>query len=181
MFWLLENEPVGVSREAPAGLAFGLARQRRPGYTERVATQLSAWLVKEEPANFAWAAFAREGVTVWSGVRNYQARNHLRAMPRGDPVLYYHSGKRPEIVGLARVAREAYPDPTARSGDWSAVDLEPVRPLLRSVTLAEIKRDPALAGLPLLRQPRLSVMPVSAAEFARLLALAGDAAEIPTA
>lgn len=137
-----------------------------------MATQQSAWLVKEEPASFAWADFAREGIAVWSGVRNYQARNHLRAMRRGDPVLYYHSGKRPEIVGLARVVRAAYPDPTARSGDWSAVDLEPVKPLPRAVTLAAIKRDPALAGLPLLRQPRLSVMPVGPAEFARLLALA---------
>ena len=135
-------------------------------------TQGPGWLVKEEPASFSWAEFQREGVTVWSGVRNYQARNYLRAMRVGDPVLYYHSGRRPEIVGLAREVREAYPDPTARSGDWSAVDLEPVEPLPQPVPLARLKNDSALAGLPLLRQPRLSVLPINAAEFARILELA---------
>lgn len=130
------------------------------------------WLVKQEPADYPWAQLIAEGATAWTGVRNFQARNHLRAMQPGDPVLYYHSGTERAVVGLARVARAAYPDPTARDGDWVAVDLKPVRALPRPVSLAEIKADPALKNLPLIRQSRLSVMPVGESEFRRLLALA---------
>ncbi|MCX8089879.1 MAG: EVE domain-containing protein [Verrucomicrobiae bacterium] len=132
---------------------------------------MSHWLVKQEPGEYAWADFVRDGRTAWTGVRNFQARNHLRAMRRGDLVLYYHSGEERAVVGVARVEREAYPDPTAREGDWSCVDLVPVKPLARPVTLAEIKADPALRDMPLLRQSRLSVMPLTAGQFRRLLAL----------
>ena len=132
---------------------------------------MNHWLVKQEPAEFAWADFVRDGRTAWTGVRNFQARNHLRAMKRGDRVLYYHSGEERAVVGVARVEREAYPDPTATEGDWSCVDLVPVKALARPVTLAEIKADPALKDMPLLRQARLSVMPLTAAQFRRVLAL----------
>jgi predicted RNA-binding protein with PUA-like domain len=127
------------------------------------------WLVKQEPEAYAWSDMVREGETAWTGVRNFQARNHLRAMRRGDLVLFYHSVSEKRIVGLARVTRPAYPDPTATEGDWSAVDLAPVKPLREPVTLETIKADPALAGLPLLRQSRLSVVPVTPQQFDRLL------------
>jgi predicted RNA-binding protein with PUA-like domain len=129
------------------------------------------WLVKSEPESYSWADFTRDGGTAWTGVRNFAARLNLRAMKRGDPVLFYHSVSDKQVVGLATVTREAYPDPTAKEGDWSCVDLQPVKPLPRPVALAEIKADPALRGLALLRQSRLSVMPVTAAEFNRLLQL----------
>jgi predicted RNA-binding protein with PUA-like domain len=131
------------------------------------------WLVKSEPESYSWADFTRDGGTAWTGVRNFAARLNLRAMKRGDPVLFYHSVSDKQVVGLATVTREAYPDPTAKEGDWSCVDIQPVKPLPRPVTLAEIKADPALRGLPLLKQSRLSVVPVSATEFKRLLQLGG--------
>ena len=127
------------------------------------------WLVKQEPEAYSWSDLVREGETAWTGVRNFLARNHLRAMRPGDLVLFYHSVSEKRIVGLARVTRLAYPDPTTTAGDWSAVDLAPVKPLREPVTLATIKADPALAGLPLLRQARLSVVPVTPDQFERLL------------
>lgn len=129
------------------------------------------WLVKQEPADYPWSRLVADGVTAWTGVRNFLARNHLRAMQEGDWVLYYHSGEAREVVGVARVVRASYPDPTATEGDWSAVDLSPVQVLARPVRLAAIKSDPALKNLPLIRQSRLSVLPVSETEFTRLLAL----------
>lgn len=131
------------------------------------------WLVKEEPESLAWEAFVREGGTAWTGVRNYQARNHLRTMQPGDRVFYYHSGKPREIVGIAEVRRGAYPDPTATEGDWSAVDLVPLKPLPRPVRLTAMKAEPDLDNLPLLRQSRLSVVPVSPSEWQRILEMAG--------
>lgn len=117
---------------------------------------------------------ARDKRTAWDGVRNYAARNHLRAMRRGDEVLVYHSmGKDPAIVGVAKVAKEAYPDPTATEGDWSAVDLAYVRKLPRPVALAEVKAEKALAAMALVRLARLSVQPVTEAEWARILEMAG--------
>lgn len=133
------------------------------------------WLVKQEPETYAWSQFVAERGTAWTGVRSFPARLHLRAMQPGDPVLYYHSGESREIVGLARVVKAAYPDPTANEGDWSAVDLEPIQALPKPVSLAAIKADPAFANLALVWQPRLSVMPVGEAEFARLLELGGSA------
>jgi len=129
------------------------------------------WLVKSEPSTYSWERFVREGSTLWDGVRNAQARNSLAAMGRGDPVLFYHSGDAREVVGVAKVARRAYPEPGAGDPRWLAVDLVPVRALARPVALAEIKADRALAKIPLVRQSRLSVMPLEAAAYARILAL----------
>lgn len=132
----------------------------------------NCWLVKQEPESYAWDQFVKEGKAAWTGVRNYQARNHLRAMAKGDPVLYYHSGSGKAIVGVARVDKPAYPDPTAREGDWSAVDLKPVKPLKTPVGLSAIKADPVFKDMLLLRNSRLSVLPVSEIQFKRLLNLA---------
>jgi predicted RNA-binding protein with PUA-like domain len=129
------------------------------------------WLVKQEPEDYSWERFVQEGGASWTGVRNFQARNFLRAMKRGDGVLFYHSGKSNAIVGLARVSREAYPDPTATEGDWSAVELKPVKALARPVPLSVIKTDARLKDMALLRQSRLSVTPVTKAQFDRLLQL----------
>jgi len=129
------------------------------------------WLVKQEPETYSWTTFVKEGETAWTGVRNYQARNNLRAMSKGDPVLFYHSGESKEVVGIARVAKEAYPDPTGAEGDWSGVDLVPVKALKRPVTLGSIKADNALKEIPLIRNSRLSVMPLTEAQFKRVLEL----------
>jgi predicted RNA-binding protein with PUA-like domain len=131
----------------------------------------STWLVKSEPSAYSWDDLVRDGRTVWDGVRNPLARSHLEAMRQGDRVLFYHSSVGKEVVGLARVAREAYPDP--RDPRWLAVDLEPVKPFAKPVPLAAIKADRKLAGLALVRQPRLSVMPVEPAHFERILELGG--------
>jgi predicted RNA-binding protein with PUA-like domain len=129
------------------------------------------WLVKQEPTDYPWSRFARERCVAWTGVRNYQARNHLRAMKLGDRVLFYHSGSDRAVVGLANVSRTAYADPTAREGDWSAVDLEAVCALNEPVTLASIKQDAVLQTMPLVRQSRLSVSPMTGQQFRRVLAL----------
>ncbi len=129
------------------------------------------WIVKVEPDSYAWAQFLADGFTAWTGVRNYLARNHLRTMKAGDPVLYYHSMTEKAVVGLARVKRTAYADPTATAGDWAAVDLEPVKPLARPVSLAELRADPVTAGMALVRNSRISVTPVSPAEYLRILVL----------
>jgi predicted RNA-binding protein with PUA-like domain len=132
----------------------------------------SYWLVKQEPGSYPWAQLVKDGGTAWTGVRNFQARNNLRAMAVGDLVLYYHSGDAKEAVGLAKVTKAAYADPTATEGDWSAVDLAPIKPLQQPVTLQTIKTDPALQEMTLLRLSRLSVTPVKADEFKRILTLA---------
>src|ERR1043166_3607410 len=131
------------------------------------------WLVKSEPESFSWSALVKEGKTAWTGVRNYAARLNLRAMKKGDPVLFYHSVSEKQVVGIARVVKEAYPDPTATEGDWSCVDLMPFKPLRNPVTLDTIKSDKTLENVPLLRQTRLSVMPFTRTEFERVLDLAG--------
>ena len=133
----------------------------------------SYWLVKQEPGAYSWADFCRDGGTSWSGVRNYTARNNLRKMQKGDEVLFYHSGEDKAVVGIARVIRTAYPDSTASDGDWSTVDLAPVNPLGKSVTLAQIKATRALQKLPLIKQSRLSVMPIGELEFKTILKMAG--------
>ena len=127
------------------------------------------WLVKQEPGSYSWSDFQRERGTSWTGVRNYTARNNLRKMAKGDQVLFYHSGDDKAVVGIARVTKIAYPDSTATEGDWNAVDLAPMRPLGRPVTLAEIKATRSLQKLPLIRQSRLSVMPVGEAEFRKIV------------
>lgn len=132
-------------------------------------TNLHHWLVKQEPSAYSWDTFVKEGKTEWTGVRNFQARNNLRAMHCGDLVLFYHSVVNPSVVGVAEVLKTAYPDPTAKEGDWSCVILKPCYALKRPVTLAEIKVDPTLLNMPLIKQSRLSVMPVTKQEFTRIL------------
>lgn len=132
------------------------------------------WLVKEEPASCSYAQFAHAGRTRWEGIRNFQARNNLRAMAAGDPVLWYETGAVKAVVGTARVATAAYPDPTAKQGDWSAVDLEAGEALPRPVPLAAIQAEPALAASALVKQSRLSVAPLSAAEHRRILQMGGQ-------
>jgi predicted RNA-binding protein with PUA-like domain len=129
------------------------------------------FLVKSEPSSYSFENLTRDGRTIWDGVRNLEARNNLRAMKRGDLLFYYHSGEGKEVVGVARVAAEARPDPTAKGEDWSIVDIEPVKPLAEPVTLAQMKADKQLADFVLLRRPRLSVVPVTPEQFAQILAL----------
>ena len=131
-----------------------------------------SWLVKQEPDSYSWSDFTADRGTSWTGVRNYTARNNLRGMGKGDEVLFYHSGEEKAVVGLARVTRTAYPDATATEGDWSAVDLAPVKRLAKPVTLAAIKANARLKEMKLVRQSRLSVMPVTPAEFRTILKMA---------
>lgn len=130
------------------------------------------WMVKSEPTAYAWGDLVKDGRTAWTGVRNFQARINLRAMRKGDRVLFYHSVVGKEVVGIAEVAKEAYPDATATEGDWSCVDLVPVKALPQPVPLVTIKTNAKLKDIKLLRQSRLSVMPVTAAEFAEIERLA---------
>ena len=132
---------------------------------------MNYWLVKQEPAAYSWSDFLQDGGTAWTGVRSFPARKNLRTMNRGDLVFFYHSGAEKSVVGLARIIRESYPDPTSAEGDWSAVDLAPVKTLARPVTLALIRADEVLKEMALVRQSRLSVMPVTTDQFTRLLEL----------
>lgn len=131
------------------------------------------WLVKSEPSTYSWDDFVKERGTSWTGVRNYTARNNLRDMSKGDEVFFYHSGEEKAVVGLARVKRTAYADKTASEGDWSTVDLVPVRALRQPVSLREIKANPALKKMHLVRLSRLSVAPVTAAEFREIVRMGG--------
>jgi predicted RNA-binding protein with PUA-like domain len=132
---------------------------------------LQHWLVKQEPETYPWDAFVRDGRTTWEGVRNYQARNSLKAMRPGDQVLFYASSDAKSVVGIAEVSKAAFPDTTADEPGWVAVELRPVRKLVRPVTLAQVKAEPSLAKIALVRQGRLSVMPLGRAEFARIVKL----------
>jgi predicted RNA-binding protein with PUA-like domain len=127
--------------------------------------------VKQEPSSYSWADFLAESQTSWTGVRNYTARNNLRKMRKGDEVLFYHSGDEKAVVGIAKVTRAAYPDSTAKEGDWSTVDLAPIKSLPNPVTLREIKGNQRLKGMPLIRQSRLSVMPLTESEFREIIAM----------
>ncbi len=129
------------------------------------------WMVKQEPETYSWDDFVRDEQTDWTGVRNYQARNNLRAMKAGDRVLFYHSGKEKAVVGVAEVVKTAYPDPTAKDPQWVAVDLKPVKALAKPIPLPAIRYDKRLSGLPLIRQSQLSVMPLTKDEFDVLLAM----------
>jgi len=133
---------------------------------------MNYWLVKSEPETYSWSQFVKDGKTAWTGVRNFAARLHLRAMKSGDAVFFYHSGEQKSVVGIARVKKEFYPDPTAKEGDWSCVDLVPVKELTHPVTLAQIKADKILKEMVLARQSRLSVSLVTKEQFERLLQLA---------
>ena len=129
------------------------------------------WLVKSEPDKYSWDDLVKDGSTYWDGVRNAQARNNLREMKSGDAVLYYHSNIGKEVVGIARVTKASYPDPTTDDDRWVVVDLEPVRPLAVPVTLAQVKADAKLQKVPLVTHSRLSVMPIEKPAFERILKL----------
>ena len=129
------------------------------------------WLVKQEPETYSWDDFVRDGRTDWTGVRNFQARNNLRQMKVGDRVLFYHSGTGKCVVGIAEVAKAAYPDPTADDPQWVAVDLKPVKPLNEPVPLASIRYHAKLGNLPLIRQSQLSVMPLTKEEFETIVGM----------
>ena len=131
------------------------------------------WLVKTEPEAFSWEQQVARSVEPWTGVRNHTAKNHLKAMKVGDRAFFYHSNIGKEIVGIVEVVREAYPDPTAKEGGWVCVDVKAVGPMPKPVSLAAIKADPAFADMLLVRQGRLSVSPVTAAEWQRICRMGG--------
>jgi predicted RNA-binding protein with PUA-like domain len=133
---------------------------------------MNYWLVKSEPFKYSWEQFCKDKKTFWDGVRNYQARNNLRAMAKGDEVLFYHSNEGLEIVGIAIVAKIAYQDPTTDDPNWVAVDLKPLKALKNTVTLATMKQTPGLENLALIKQGRLSVCPVTTMEYKIILDLA---------
>ena len=130
---------------------------------------MNYWLVKSEPFVYSYDDLIAEGKTMWDGVRNYAARNHMRNMKLDDLVLYYHSRKGLEVVAITKVVKEHYPDPTAEKGDWSVVEIEPLKRLNKPVTLKEIKAEESLQNIGLVRIGRLSVMPVEEAEFFKIL------------
>jgi len=135
---------------------------------------MAYWLIKSEPSNYSWQQFQKDGKTSWDGVRNYAARNHLQAMKKGDQVFFYHSNEGLEIVGIAEVLKESYPDPTLPDKGWVAVDFKPKKTLKRPVTLKEIKEDESLSDMALLRLSRLSVQPVKEKEWKMILKKAGE-------
>ena len=129
------------------------------------------WLVKQEPNEYSFADLVKDGKTDWTGVRNFQARNNLRAMKTGDKVFYYHTGAEKKVVGIAEVSKEFFPDSTATEGDWSAVEIKPVKALKKGVTLEEIKANEKLKNMALIRQGRLSVLPLTKEEFDEIVRL----------
>jgi predicted RNA-binding protein with PUA-like domain len=131
------------------------------------------WLFKEEPANYSYDAFVKDKQTTWSGVKNPLAQKNLRSVRKGDRIFYYHTGNEKAVVGVARAVSDAYDDPADRTGKLGVVDVAPVKKLPRPVTLAEIKADSAFRTFPLVRLPRLSVMPVSDAEWERIVRMSG--------
>jgi predicted RNA-binding protein with PUA-like domain len=135
---------------------------------------MNYWLVKSEPFKYSWEKFNQDGLTFWDGVRNFQARNNLKEMKEGDLVFFYHSNEGKAVVGIAKVAKEAYQDPTTDDKNWVVVDLAPVESLKRPVTLEEIKADSRLKEIGLVKQGRLSVMALKAEEFDRILELSNQ-------
>jgi predicted RNA-binding protein with PUA-like domain len=133
---------------------------------------MNYWLVKSEPETYSWEQLVKDGKTAWTGVRNFTARINLRAMKKGDLVFFYHSGESKSVVGLARVEKEFYPDPTAEEGDWSCMDLAPVKAVAKPVTLAQVKADKILRETKLATQGRLSVSPLTKPQFEQMLKLA---------
>ena len=131
----------------------------------------SFWIVKQEPSQYSWQQFEKDGSTYWDGVRNYQARNNLKAMKKGDKLLFYHSVIGKEIVGIAEVTRESYPDPTTDDERWVVVDLKPLKAFKVPVSLEIIKTHKELSDIPLIKQSRLSVMPIKKKDFQTLLKL----------
>lgn len=134
---------------------------------------MAYWLMKSEPGTWSWADQVKAGAAEWDGVRNYQAANNMKAMKIGDLVFFYHSVNEKQVVGIAEVVKEYYPDPTDASGRFGMVDIKAIRPMVKPVTLADIKAEPKLSDLALVRQSRLSVLPVSSAEWKVICAM-GD-------
>ena len=147
-----------------------LVRRSRTAHVCRadIIRRMAQWLVKEEPEHYSYDQLERDGKTVWAGVRNPLAQKHLRAIRKGDRILYYHTGKERSIVAIARAISDAYPDRDDASGKHFVVDVAPEKKLARPVTLKEIKADAAFASVPLVRMARLSVMPVTDAEWSRI-------------
>lgn len=130
---------------------------------------MNYWLIKSEPHKYSWEQFNKDGKTFWDGVRNYQARNNLREMKEGDLVLFYHSNEGKEVVGIAKVVGESYQDPTTEDTNWLVVDFAPVEPLKKPVTLAQIKAEGSLKDIALIKNGRISVVPLKAEEFDKIL------------
>lgn len=135
---------------------------------------MAYWLVKSEPFKYSWDQFEKDKTATWDGVRNYAARNNLQAMKKGDKVLFYHSNEGVEVVGIAKVSREFYQDPTTEEPAWVVVDIKPVKKLKKTVTLAQIKAEPLLANMALVRLGRLSVQPVTDLEWQMVMDMAGE-------
>jgi predicted RNA-binding protein with PUA-like domain len=152
-----------------------MIKKKKPASTQPASSKSKQgsqyWLVKQEPEGYSWDDLVRDRGTEWTGVRNFQARNNLRQMKVGDRVLFYHSGEQKAVVGVAQVAKAAYPDPSADGPQWVAVDIKPFKPLREPVPLSTIKAEPKLAKMLLVRQSRLSVMPVTNEEFETIMAL----------
>ncbi len=161
---LLRTGDFGLSRQGA-----GIARDHEIALRQN--SRMNYWLAKSEPEAYAWAQLVHDGKTAWTGVRNFQARNNLRAMKKGDVVFFYHSVTDKQVVGVAKVVKEFYPDATAEEGDWSCVDIAPVKPLVQPVSLETIKTDKVLKDMPLVKQSRLSVTPLTEAQARRLLEL----------
>ena len=136
---------------------------------------MAYWLMKSEPGAYSWDDLVRDGKTYWNGVRNYQASNNMKAMKRGDRAFFYHSVNEKQIVGIAEVVKEYYPDHTDKTGRFGMVDVKPVTPMTQPVTLAQIKAEPKLADLALIRQSRLSVMPIGEAQWRLICKMGGTA------
>jgi predicted RNA-binding protein with PUA-like domain len=134
---------------------------------------MNYWLVKSEPFKYSWDQFVRDGQTFWDGVRNYTARNNLRAMKKGDRVLFYHSNEGLAIVGIAEIVKEAYQDPTTTDPNWVVVELKPIKAIKNPVTLAQVKAEPTLKDMDLVRLSRLSVGAVKEHEYKKVLAMGG--------
>jgi predicted RNA-binding protein with PUA-like domain len=163
--------PVEKLPAFPCGALLFLA----PGLNNQILPfiDMAYWLVKSEPFKYSWDQFVKDKQTFWDGVRNYAARNNLRAMKKGDEVLFYHSNEGLEVVGIAKVAKEHYSDPTATEGDWSVVDLKPVKAIKKPVSLATIKADKRLANMQILKLGRLSVTAVTPEEWGIIMELGG--------
>ena len=162
----------GVSAEDMSGLdEFTLGLLAAGRFHAAMPSAKQYWLVKQEPSTYSWDDFVKDKGCEWDGVRNYQARNNLRAMKKGDLLLFYHSVSEKQVVGIAKVASEHYPDPTAKEGDWSCVDLKPVKAMKEPVTLDTIKAQKKLNDMVLLKNSRLSVQPITKVEFDTILKL----------
>ncbi len=154
MCWQVDTEPLNISTSKNIPMAY--------------------WLIKSEPFKYSWDQFVNDGVTFWDGVRNYGARNNLRSMKKGDLAFFYHSNEGLEIVGIAKVVKESYQDPTTDDPAWLVVDFKPHKKLKKPVSLAQVKATPALANMALIRLGRLSVQPVTEKEWGEILKLSGD-------